>query len=108
MVIKILFLITLGFFGVFYFQIFPNISIFLFRKKICKKNYAVKLFKKKHNLLHYALCTFFANFNSHILKMDIYPFFKNVQNEKPPMNLDRPFFWDPFLEIMQYILYTYE
>ena len=37
--------------------------------------------------------------------MDI---FKNVQNEKPPMNLERPFFWDPFLEIMQYILYTYE
>ena len=37
---------------------------------------------------------FLPNFKSHIYKMDI---FKNVQNEKLPTNLDRPFFWDPNL-----------
>ena len=37
---------------------------------------------------------FLTNFKSHIYKMDI---FKNVQNQKLPTNLDRPFFWDPNL-----------
>ena len=60
MVIKNIAGITVrGFLGFF---LFPNISIFLFRKKIYEKNYAVKLFKKKRFLLHYALCTFFAKF----------------------------------------------
>jgi len=37
---------------------------------------------------------FLPNFGSHFLKLDIYPFFKNVQNEKLPTNLERPFFGD--------------
>ena len=37
---------------------------------------------------------FLTNFGSRFCKMDIFLFFKNVQNEKPPMNLDRPFFGD--------------
>jgi hypothetical protein len=49
---------------------------------------------------------FLANFGSRFLKLDIYPFFKNVQNEKPPMNLDRPFFWDPNLGKYAVYLYT--
>jgi hypothetical protein len=36
---------------------------------------------------------FLANFGSHIYKMDI---FENVQNEKPPTNLDRPFLGSQF------------
>jgi hypothetical protein len=41
---------------------------------------------------------FLTNFGSHIYKMDI---FKNVQNEKPPTNLDQAFFWDTNFENMQ-------
>ena len=37
---------------------------------------------------------FLTNFKSHIYKMDI---FKNVQNQKLPTNLDRPFFGIPIL-----------
>ena len=37
---------------------------------------------------------FLANFKSRFCKMDIFLFFKNVQNEKLPTNLDRPFFGD--------------
>jgi hypothetical protein len=48
-----------GFLGFF---LFPNISIFLFRKNFCKKKYAVKLFTKNQNLQHYGLCTFFDKF----------------------------------------------
>jgi hypothetical protein len=46
---------------------------------------------------------FLANFESRFCKMDIFLFFKNVQNEKLPTNLDRPFFGIQFLEFMQYI-----
>jgi hypothetical protein len=42
---------------------------------------------------------FLPNFGSRFCKMDIFIFFKNVQNEKPPTNLDRPFFWDPIFGI---------
>jgi hypothetical protein len=37
---------------------------------------------------------FLPNFGSRFCKMDIFLFFKNVQNQKPPTNLDRPFFGD--------------
>jgi hypothetical protein len=42
---------------------------------------------------------FLPNFGSRFCKMDIFLFFKNVQNQKPPTNLDRPFFWDPIFGI---------
>jgi hypothetical protein len=47
---------------------------------------------------------FLTNFGSHIYKMDI---FKNVQNEKLPTNLDRPFFWDPIFGIYAVYLHTH-
>jgi hypothetical protein len=37
---------------------------------------------------------FLPNFIFHFYKMDIFLFFKNVQNEKPRMNLEWPFFGD--------------
>jgi len=50
---------------------------------------------------------FLANFESRFCKMDIFLFFKNVQNEKPPTNLDRPFFWDPIFGIYAVYLHIY-
>jgi hypothetical protein len=50
---------------------------------------------------------FLTNFGSRFLKLDIYPFFKNVQNQKPPTNLDRPFFWDPIFGIYAVYLRTH-
>ena len=48
---------------------------------------------------------FLQNFKSHIYKLDI---FKNVQNEKLPTNLDRPFFGGiPNLGFYAVYLYTY-
>jgi hypothetical protein len=49
---------------------------------------------------------FLPNFGSRFCKMDIFLFFKNVQNEKLPTNLDRPFFWDPIFGIYAVYLYT--
>jgi hypothetical protein len=49
---------------------------------------------------------FLTNFGSRFLKLDIFLFFKNVQNQKPPTNLDRPFFWDPNLGKYEVYLYT--
>jgi len=50
-------------FGVFWisknFHFTPSGSA---SNNFCKKKYAVKLFKKKQNLQHYGLCTFFAKF----------------------------------------------
>jgi len=50
---------------------------------------------------------FLTNFGSRFCKMDIFLFFKNVQNEKPPTNLDRPFFWDPIFGIYAVYLHTH-
>jgi len=59
-------------------------------KKIMQSN-----FSRKNDFCCIMLyARFLPNFKSHIYKMDI---FKNVQNQKLPTNLDRPFFWDPNL-----------
>ena len=54
-------------------------------------------------LLHnFCICSimlsarFSTNFGSHFCKMDIFHFSKNVQNQKRPTNLDRPFFRGPY------------
>jgi len=46
---------------------------------------------------------FLANFGSHIYKMDI---FENVQNEKPPTNLEQAFFGIPILKICSKKLFS--
>ena len=63
----------------------------------CKKNMQSNFPTKNiiRSIMLYA--RFLTNFGSRFFKLDIYPFFKNVQNEKLPTNLDRPFFWDPNL-----------
>ena len=64
----------------------PNI----FYEKNMQSNFLAKI--QNHCIMLYA--RFLTNFGSRFCKMDIFLFFKNVQNEKPPMNLDRPFFGD--------------
>jgi hypothetical protein len=61
-----------------------------FYKKIMQSKFLPK--NDFHCIMLYA--RFLTNFKSHIYKMDI---FKNVQNQKLPTNLERPFFWDPNL-----------
>ena len=56
-----------------------------------QSNFLAKI--QNHCIMLYV--RFLTNFGSRFCKMDIFLFFKNVQNEKPPTNLDRPFFWDP-------------
>jgi len=52
---------------------------------------------------------FLANFGSRFCKMDIFLFFKNVQNQKPPTNLERPFFGDSKFGILCSIfIYIYK
>ena len=95
MVIKILRLLQLCFFWVFfiskYFQIFP---FSFFEKKFAKKSMQSSFSRKNDFCCIMLYARFLPNFKSHFIKMDIYPFFKNVQNEKLPTNLDRPFFGD--------------
>ena len=84
--------VFLGFFG------FPNISILphlvrlqiIFVKKSMQSNFLPKI--RIHCIMLYA--RFLTNFGSRFCKMDIFLFFKNVQNQKPPTNLERPFFGD--------------
>jgi hypothetical protein len=95
--------VFLGFFG------FPNISILphlvrlqiIFVKKSMQSNFLAK--NRIHCIMVFA--RFLPNFKSHIYKMDI---FKNVQNEKLPTNLDRPFFGIPNLgfQIWDFIMFT--
>ena len=63
-----------------------------FYKKNMKSNFLPK--NDFRCIMLYA--RFLPNFGSHIYKMDI---FKNVQNEKPPTNLDQAFFGMPILKI---------
>ena len=80
-----------GFLGFFYFQIFP----FSFFEKIFVKKSMQSNFSRKNRIYSIMVfARFLTNFGSHFLKMDIFLFFKNVQNEKLPTNLDRPFFGD--------------
>jgi hypothetical protein len=51
---------------------------------------------KKWVLQHYALCTFFAKFSEPFLQNGHFSFFKNVQNQKRPTNLEQPFFRGPY------------
>jgi len=64
-----------------------------FYKKIMQSNFLPK--NDFCCIMLYA--RFLPNFKSRFCKMDIFLFFKNVQNQKLPTNLDRPFFWDPNL-----------
>ena len=99
------FSVFLGFFG------FPKVSILphlvrlqiIFVKKNMQSNFSTKNIIR--SIMLYA--RFLTNFGSRFLKLDIYPFFKNVQNEKLPTNLDRPFFWDPNLEKYAVHLHTH-
>jgi hypothetical protein len=50
---------------------------------------------------------FLPNFGRRFCKMDIFLFFKNVQNQKPPTNLERPFFWDSKFGIYAVYLHTH-
>jgi len=57
-------------------------------KKICSQTF----YQKSEFSALWCLHVFLPNFKSRFCKMDIFLFFKNVQNEKLPTNLDRPFF----------------
>jgi hypothetical protein len=58
-----------------------------FKKKLCSKN--LHYFFGIYSIL--VINTFFANFIFHFLKMDIFTFFKNVQNQNSP-----PFYFPLF------------
>jgi len=96
MVIKLIILLQLGFFWGFFISKYFH---FLFsEKKVCKK-ICSQTFQKKTGFA--ALCFM------HVFCQILYSIFIkwtkiNVQNEKPRMNLEWPFFGDPkFGKIMQ-------
>ena len=61
-------------------------------KKLCS-DFLLHFFGICCNMLY---ARFSPNFGCHFYKMDIFPFFKNVQNQKRPTNLERPFFGGPY------------
>ena len=79
------------FLGFFYFQKFP---FSFFEKKFVKKNMQSNFLRKTTIRCIMLYARFLPNFGSRFCKMDIFLFFKNVQNQKLPTNLDRPFFGD--------------
>lgn len=58
-----------------------------------QSNFLTKI--KIHCIMVFA--RFLPNVGSRFCKMDIFLFFKNVQNQKPPTNLETPFFGIPNL-----------
>jgi hypothetical protein len=69
-----------------------------FWKKI-KKIMQWHLELKNWYLHHYAFCTFFGKFWMPFLQNGHFSFFKNVQNQKRPTNLETPFFLGSLLNL---------
>ena len=61
-------------------------------KKIMQPLFALKYWY----LHHHGLCTFFCKFYFPFFENGHFYFFKNVQNRKPRMNLELPFFEGPY------------
>jgi len=95
-------------FGVFWisksFQLTPSDSA---SNNFCKKNMQSNFSKKNRICCIMLYARFLPNFGRRFCKMDIFLFFKNVQNQKPPTNLERPFFWDSKFGIYAVYLHTH-